>query len=45
MDKEIVKDILQHCFEGKDEIADMASGSSLDELAEQLMKLIRGVYL
>lgn len=44
-DETIVKVILQHCFDGKEEVSAMAKGSSLDKLVEKVMELIREVYL
>ena len=44
-DKTIVKVILQHCFDDKEDISAMAKGYSLDKLLEKVMELIREVYL
>lgn len=44
-DETIVKAILQHCFDDKEEISAMAKGQSLDKLVEKVMELIREVYL
>lgn len=44
-DETIVKVILQHCFDDKEEISAMAKGHSLDKLVEKVMELIREVYL
>lgn len=41
----VIKAILIQCFEGKSEISAMASGNSLDMIAEKIMEMIRGVYL
>lgn len=44
-DETIVKVILQHCFDDKEDISAMAKGHSLDKLVEKVMELIREVYL
>ena len=44
-DETLVKDILQHCFDDKEEISAIAKGYSLDILVEKVMELIREVYL
>ena len=44
-DETIVKVILQHCFDDKEDISAMAKGYSLDKLVEKVMELIREVYL
>ena len=44
-DETIVKVILQHCFDDKEDISAMAKGNSLDKLVEKVMELIREVYL
>ena len=44
-DETIVKVILQHCFDDKEDISVMAKGNSLDKLVEKVMELIREVYL
>ena len=44
-DDTIVKVILRHCFDDKEEISEMAKGHSLDKLVEKVMELIREVYL
>lgn len=44
-DETIVKVILQHCFDDKENISSMAKGHSLDKLVEKVMELIREVYL
>ena len=44
-DETIVKVILQHCFDDKEDISSMAKGHSLDKLVEKVMELIREVYL
>ena len=44
-DETIVKVIVQHCFDDKEDISAMAKGSSLDKLVEKVMELIREVYL
>ena len=41
----IVKVILKHCFDDKEDISAMAKGNSLDKLVEKVMELIREVYL
>jgi len=41
----IVKDILQQCFDGKEDISAMAKGNSFDKLIRKVMELIREVYL
>lgn len=41
----IVKVILQHCFDDKEDISAMAKENSLDKLVEKIMELIREVYL
>ena len=44
-DETIVKVILQHCFDDKEDISAMAKGHSLDMLIDKVMELIREVYL
>ena len=44
-DETIVKVILQHCFDDKEDISAMAKGYSLDKLVDKVMELIREVYL
>lgn len=44
-DETIVKVILQHCFDDKEDITAMAKGYSLDKLVEKVMELIQEVYL
>ena len=44
-DETIVKVILQHCFDDKEDISAMAKGNNLDKLVEKVMELIREVYL
>lgn len=44
-DETIVKVILQHCFNDKEDISAMAKGNNLDNLVEKVMELIREVYL
>ena len=44
-DETIVKVILQHCFDDKEDISSMAKGHNLDMLVDKIMELIREVYL
>ena len=44
-DETIVKVILQHCFDDKEDISAMVKGHSLDKLVEKVMELMREVYL
>ena len=44
-DEAIVKVILKHCFDDKEDISAMSKGNSLDKLVEKVMELIREVYL
>jgi len=44
-DEAIVKAILKHCFDGKEEISAMANGNCLDKLVKTVMKLVKEVYL
>ena len=39
----MVKVILRHCFDDKEDISAMAKGHSLDKLVEKVMELIRKV--
>lgn len=44
-DETKLKVALLHCFDGKEEILEMAKGHSLDKLVTKIMELIREVYL
>lgn len=44
-DETIMKVIIPHCFEGKEELSVMAKGNNLDKLVEKIMDLVKEVYL
>lgn len=44
-DETVLRDVMKKCFESKTDISSMAKGQCLEMLTEQIMELIRDVYL